>query len=301
MPFFSVVIPLYNKEKYIKETLNSVLAQTFQDFEIIIVNDGSTDKSLSIVEAFQNKKITVYSNKNHGLSFTRNFGIKKAKAQYVAFLDADDLWAEDFLETSFNVINKHPNNNVFTSKEKPFRNVKDISLVKSNEPIEEIVISDFDTHSKFLVGFSSFVANKNTFNDIGFFNETVNYGEEYDFFIRCFSKYPLVYINNYKAFYRFGTDSQLTAPNKNFKRIIPDYEIYFKSNHKPGLKKYLNRIHYLLMVLYKAERNKEKARFYKKKVNISNLNFVQKIKYYLPIWVFYYSKRIYIWISKFPF
>src|SRR6056300_1045134 len=102
MPYFSVVIPLYNKEKFIEDTLKSVLNQTFNDFEVIIVNDGSSDNSLSIVEQFKSEKIRLFTNKNRGLSYTRNFGIKKAKSQYIGFLDADDLWENDFLETVYN-------------------------------------------------------------------------------------------------------------------------------------------------------------------------------------------------------
>ncbi|MFL1011274.1 glycosyltransferase family 2 protein [Flavisericum labens] len=298
MPYFSVVIPLYNKEKFIEDTLKSVLNQTFNDFEVIIVNDGSSDNSLSIVEQFKSEKIRLFTNKNRGLSYTRNFGIKKAKSQYIGFLDADDLWANDFLETVYNSIKEHPQILVYATKVKPFRNGKDVLTTKKNKFTKDIVISDFASHIKFPLGLSSLVVKNTIFKEVGFFDETINYGEEHDFFIRCFKKHDLVYINNCNSYYRIGIDNQLTAPNKNFKRIIPEYESYLIDNTKPGLKIYLDNIHYLFMVLFKAERSKEKVLFYKKKIDVKNLSFVQKIKYYIPTWAFYYSKRIYIWLRK---
>ena len=79
MPFFSVVIPLYNKENYIQDTIESALNQTFADFEIIVVNDGSTDESAKVVEKYcHNANVNLFNRKNHGLSATRNFGIRKA-------------------------------------------------------------------------------------------------------------------------------------------------------------------------------------------------------------------------------
>lgn len=88
MPFFSVVIPLYNKENYIQDTIESALNQTFADFEIIVVNDGSTDESLDIVENNNDSRIKTHSIKNSGVSRARNIGIQKAKSDYIVFLDA---------------------------------------------------------------------------------------------------------------------------------------------------------------------------------------------------------------------
>src|SRR5690606_6986211 len=97
MPFFSVVIPLYNKEKYIKETLNSVLAQTFQDFEIIVVNDGSTDNSANQILQFKDKRIKVIDQQNQGAASARNQGIEISSSPYIALLDADDTWYKNHL------------------------------------------------------------------------------------------------------------------------------------------------------------------------------------------------------------
>ena len=114
-PFFSVVIPLYNKQNYIKETIKSVLNQTFQDFEIVIVNDGSKDDSVKVVESIQDDRIKLLHQKNSGVSVARNKGIKEAKADYVAFLDADDLWLPKFLQTIYELIQNFPDAGLYAT------------------------------------------------------------------------------------------------------------------------------------------------------------------------------------------
>ena len=108
MPLISIIIPLYNKERFIENTLNSVLRQTFMDYEVIIIDDGSNDDSGSIVSNFDDKRITVYSNSNNGVSHARNFGISKANSDLIALLDGDDLWEPNHLENLYNLYEKFP-------------------------------------------------------------------------------------------------------------------------------------------------------------------------------------------------
>ncbi|MGB9938210.1 glycosyltransferase family 2 protein [Methanosarcina sp.] len=95
----SVVIPVYNKEPHVKRALRSVLNQTVQDFEMIVINDRSTDKSLQEVKSFSDPRIRLISQENSGVSIACNRGIDEAKSELIAFLDADDEWIPDYLET----------------------------------------------------------------------------------------------------------------------------------------------------------------------------------------------------------
>lgn len=97
MPTVSVVIPLYNAEKYINETIASVLAQSYRDFELIIVDDGSTDESIELCRQFRDPRLRLISQENRGLAGARNTGIHHARGRYVALLDADDRWHPDKL------------------------------------------------------------------------------------------------------------------------------------------------------------------------------------------------------------
>ena len=102
-PLISVIVPAYNVEKYIKTCLNSLINQTYSNFEIIVVNDGSTDQTEEILRSYQsNPKFRIYSQKNGGLSAARNRGIKLVNGELVCFIDSDDSVKSDYLERSFN-------------------------------------------------------------------------------------------------------------------------------------------------------------------------------------------------------
>ena len=109
----SVVIPLYNKEKSIASTLRTVLNQTFSDYEIVIVNDGSTDGSVEEIEKVQDDRIRLVHQPNAGVSAARNRGIEEAKGDLIAFLDADDEWKPEYLATQYHLFQKYPDCSVF--------------------------------------------------------------------------------------------------------------------------------------------------------------------------------------------
>jgi glycosyltransferase involved in cell wall biosynthesis len=104
----SVVIPLYNREKYIHRAIESVCAQTFADFELVVVNDGSTDNGPAIVGEVRDPRIRLIDQENQGVSGARNRGIKEARGELIAFLDADDEWLPDYLDTIVGLANRFP-------------------------------------------------------------------------------------------------------------------------------------------------------------------------------------------------
>ena len=104
MPKFSIIVPVYNVEKYVKKCLDSIFAQTFKDFEVIVVNDGTKDNSMDIVKKYD---VTIINQKNQGLSEARNNGVKRAKGEYLIFIDSDDYIEKDLLKE----INKSLDNN----------------------------------------------------------------------------------------------------------------------------------------------------------------------------------------------
>jgi glycosyltransferase involved in cell wall biosynthesis len=108
MPKVSVVIPLYQSEKYISETIRSVQAQTFTDFEILVVDDGSTDRGSALAEAAAEPRLRVIHQQNRGLAGARNSGIREARGEYVAFLDADDLWLPTKLQRHVEQLDSDP-------------------------------------------------------------------------------------------------------------------------------------------------------------------------------------------------
>ena len=102
----SIIIPCYNASRYIKETINSVLAQAYQNFEIIVINDGSTDQSSEIIKTIKHDRIHLVEQENQGVSFSRNNGIALAKGEFIVFLDADDILHPNFLESRIFTLSK---------------------------------------------------------------------------------------------------------------------------------------------------------------------------------------------------
>lgn len=132
-PKISVVIPLYNKEKSIARTIESILNQTLHDFELVIVDDGSTDNSVDIVRSFSDERIVLIQQKNAGPGAARNTGVRNAKADWIVFLDADDENLPDSLEFFAKMIDVHPEADIIDTG-KYLRRGKE--LIKANHPID---------------------------------------------------------------------------------------------------------------------------------------------------------------------
>ncbi|CAN0602309.1 unnamed protein product, partial [Ectocarpus sp. 12 AP-2014] len=118
---FSVVIPLYNKEHYIKKTMGSVFSQKFQDYEILVINDGSTDNSPSIARSFHDKRLRVIDQENSGVSSARNRGVEEARGDWIAFLDGDDIWSADHLHELSCLIEEYPRAGLVSTSSKEIK------------------------------------------------------------------------------------------------------------------------------------------------------------------------------------
>lgn len=112
---FSVVIPIYNKEHYIEQTIRSVLNQTCTDYEVIVVDDGSKDNSLALARKYESDRARIIAQENQGVSVARNTGIQNARGKFIAFLDADDQWRPEYLATIQSLTDKYPESAIFVT------------------------------------------------------------------------------------------------------------------------------------------------------------------------------------------
>lgn len=190
----SVIIPLYNKEKYIVDTIKNVLNQTFKSFEIIVVDDGSTDGGLHKVKQIDDLRVKIISKDNGGVSSARNRGVEEAKYDYIAFLDADDEWENNHLENILNLIEKYNDvADVFSSNfyAKYSESKKKINRVDIKTGIIE---NYFQTVlEKPIIHSSSVVITKTVFYEAGQFNTILSRGEDIDLWIRLAKKYNIAY------------------------------------------------------------------------------------------------------------
>ena len=286
MPFFSVIIPLYNKEKFIENTLKSVLNQTFSDFEIIIINDGSTDDSEKKVLPFQDARIRYYTQKNQGAASARNFGIDKANANYIAFIDADDLWYDNHLETLKNIIEEFPDAGIYSSRyELVYKNAStSVSEFNGLNAQYKGYVKDYfySTQNNSLSLTLVTVIPKEVFVEIGNFNSSISSGQDIDMWARIALKYPVVIGNKITASYLHYIDDSLSKTSILNKKLIRfnDYSEYEKTNS--SLKKYLDiyRMEYALQykIVGAAKESKELYEAILKK----NISIKSKILYHLP-------------------
>ena len=114
-PFFSVVVTVYNKANFVKSTIQSILNQSFTDYEVVIVDDGSTDNSLEILKSIKDPRVTVYPTTNKGVSSARNHGIKQARGPYIALCDGDDIWLDNHLAELKALIKAYPDCGVYST------------------------------------------------------------------------------------------------------------------------------------------------------------------------------------------
>lgn len=281
MPFFSVIIPLYNKENFIENTLKSVLGQTFDDFEVIIVDDCSTDNSLEkISELISSKFRIIKHGKNKGLSASRNTGIKNANSDYIAFLDADDIWKNTFLEELKLLIENFSNAKIFATNYEEFYSKKNIILPKNNfEKLEKhSIITDFFSISlaQPLYCQSSFCVHKSVFETIGLYNDTITYGEDVDFNIRANSRFSLAYSTNALVSYILYSENQITK-SRISEKTITDFDSFENNQISPSLKKFLDFKRYMMAKNYRLENNEEAFRKMKQNIDFKNLNYKQRL------------------------
>lgn len=197
----SIIIPLYNKEHFIEQTLKSVLGQTYTDFEAIIVNDGSTDKSVDIVSEFKDKRIKLINQDNKGVSAARNAGIRIAKGEYIAFLDADDEWNPDFLEKMYNLSLRYPDNSVFCTGQKG----RPITTL----PQGTSIIEDHCKYSYIYFTGCMFIRT-DVFKKVEIFREGIQLGEDRDMWLRICCKYTTVYLNEELVNHPYCTENNLS-------------------------------------------------------------------------------------------
>ena len=214
-PLFSVIIPVYNGERYLDEAVQSVLDQTFQNWELIIVDDGSEDNSFEIALAYSKKdpRIKVLQHEggiNKGVSASRNLGITEARGAWIALLDADDIWFKNKLEVNAHIVTKHKKVALIYSK----------AVVRTENYSGQVHTNIYNYGTpgltkepflKTLKGFpaatTSMVINKNIFRKVGGFNAQLTYAEDTLFYHQALYYGDLYYIDEPLLYIRYHDGS----------------------------------------------------------------------------------------------
>ena len=261
-PQISVVIPLYNKEKAIVSTLETVLNQTVSPIEIIVVDDGSKDDSWNVVREFvRNERVSELGNEivrvihkeNGGVSSARNKGIREAKGEYIALLDGDDLWEPNYLEEQIKLMHDFPEAAMWGVS---------IAFIKygkcwkwqqgMGDGYRGYVENYFGTSHNDLFCSSSVVIRKDVFEHVGYFDERISASEDLDMWYRIILKYPVAFYDKVLVYYnqdaenRVAYDTDVRFPlTKDFKYYIDKHNEEFERN--PVFSRFMNN--YVAMYL----------------------------------------------------
>jgi len=228
MPSVSVIIPTYNRNNLVKEAIDSVLQQSFNDFEVIIIDDGSTDDTASEIQGISDNRIKYFYKENGGVSSARNLGLLKAQGKYIAFLDSDDLWPKDYLKTMLNQLKSQKGYGA------AYTRVLLLGDDGKTEPFarEERYMSGWMTACYFKRGpcvMPSAVLLKRDVIEGFFFDEAIRKGEDNDAFLRLSTKTPFLFVPDTNIFWR-STDKSLSKdPNIDYQcGVILSFERFYR-------------------------------------------------------------------------
>jgi len=200
MPLVSVIIPTYNSSQFVAQAVSSVLDQTYHRYEIIVVDDGSTDKTRTVLEQFRDK-IKYVCQENRGPSSARNAGIKVARGEYVAFLDSDDLWTPNKLEVQVAFLGCHPHIGLVFSDIERFGQGKAVRQSLAEEVFGPTILSEIPVRKAFAklvqvnyIPTPTVMMRKECFKTVGLFDENLRCVEDRDMWLRIAAYFDVAYI-----------------------------------------------------------------------------------------------------------
>ncbi|MGK0290394.1 MAG: glycosyltransferase involved in cell wall biosynthesis [bacterium] len=233
-PLVSIIMPAYNASETILESIQSVLMQTYQNWELLIIDDGSSDNTYEKVLTIQDSRIKAFKEKNKGVATTRNQGIKLAQGKYIAFLDSDDFWLKNKLDYQINYFENtkdniglvHSNYKEFDKNgeysPKPLKHIKNLKI--EGNIYEDLVVYDF-------IATLTVIVTKEALNIVGGFDENLSVAEDWDLWIRITKKFKVGYISKPLAKYRLNPTGLSKSHNKFEKELWTVLERYLLSKN----------------------------------------------------------------------
>lgn len=289
MPLVSVIIPAYNAEKTILETIESLQEQTLSDFEIIVINDGSTDRTIELLSALSDPRLKVFSYENGGLPTARNRGISHATGEFISFIDADDLWTSDKLQAQIEALQVHPEAGVAYSWT-AFIN-ESSQFLYAWEPIyfegdiyPEILLQNFISSG------SNILVRKQFIEQAGLFDPSLKSAEDWDYYIRLAALCPFVVVPKYQILYRRSSQSMTSKVDVMEKYILQVIERAFQQapvNLKPLKKQSLARTYKYLSQLCMAHISDQKG------IKQASQKFIQAVQLYPQLLLEKSSQRLF--------
>ncbi len=208
IPFFSIIIPTYNRAGFLDTAIRSVLEQSFSDLELIVVDDGSTDQTKQLIKAIKDRRIKYIKKGHSGVSAARNKGIQASTGKFISFLDSDDKFTKNKLEISYKYIIQFPEYLIYHTEELWYRYGKILNQKKIHKKPEGDVFAN--SLRLCCIGMSTSVVKKGLFELIGTFDENFQTCEDYDLWLRATALYPVKLIPEVLTIKQGGHSDQLS-------------------------------------------------------------------------------------------
>lgn len=313
----SIVIPLYNKEKAVVGTLDSVLAQTYMDYEVVIVNDGSTDNSKQVVEDYiksqiagtatnYKSQIRLVSQPNGGVCSARNRGIQEAKGEYIALLDADDLWDKDYLMEQVRMIADFPKAAMW--------GINFAEVTNGNQLVRRLATGLPDDYRGYVEDYfglikkgrisdlfcsSSVVVRKEVFDKVGYFDERIKYAEDTDMWWRIIARYPVAFYDRYMVFYQFDAENRALQKTIPLDKYLPYYVSKYAAFKDSSMYQYAMFWAANSLKRYMDDPDtRNEAMYAGRRLDMSVLPTKYKFIFGLPTWLGYTFYRFTNWIKQ---
>ncbi len=317
---FSIIIPLYNKGAHIEKAIRSVLNQSYHEFELIIVNDGSTDNSMEVVTHYLHAQekdgnnslvqhVRIIHQANAGVSAARNAGVEAAKYDFIAFLDADDWWHKHYLNKMKELIEEYPDAALYSSS---YYQVKRGKKYPAPIGVESAFKSGYIDYCKVYaqtlcmpVWTSATIIRKKVFEEFRGFSPSLKMGEDFDLWIRVALNYKVTLLNEPLAYYNHDQDKDTRAVAS--ERIYPPHQHfifnlgYLKTDEQqnPALKKLLDALRvYILPPYYLNKPTRQEAQAELAKVDWEKQPLKERIRFKSPVMILKAQYRAMVWGSR---
>lgn len=315
LPRVSVIVPVYKVEKYLPECIESVLAQTFTDFELILVDDGSPDNSGKICDdyAARDSRIRVFHKENGGVSSARNLGIKNARADYIAFLDSDDWWKPEFLEKMVTLARKYPQAGCCCCCWMTFSTQagESIPSLFPDKERGDMCLIDMLSYSAgkghFPIWTGAVLLKKNILTGIGGFDENLMASEDYKVWFEFVLRAPVAYLNDAFAYYRkdvpaenkprWTSGRKRTNIERHWVSHLDQYRELERTN--PTVKLFLDRFRLYCLLAYRNDLSCKDTflRVYRE-IDRKSFTWQYRIAYFVPPIVGKILSKAYLVLSR---
>lgn len=298
-PRFSVIMPLYNKERYVKKAIESVIAQTYRDFELIIIDDGSTDNSLEVVRGLgiEDRRLKILSQSNSGVAVARNNGVAASEGEYVCFLDADDWWEPEMLEEMDKLIREYLDAGLYATNYVYYKPVKTHVALKLERGYMNY--PEAYLHGEMPVWTGAACMPRKVFDEMGGFPVGIKLGEDFLLWAKTTLQYKVAFCEKALAYYNNDVPASLRAtrnlhtPEYNMLFNMDDIESIVDSRESRGeWKALLDKLRVSgLMDYWLDERYHDVAAAELAKVDWSKQPRNAKRQYEKPIWAIKMKRR----------